>query len=132
MTIIDRFQLYSLHCSLSRTTGQFWNIPVDIAPFAGQLRAGESAKGLYTVTLTTAGKGPRSFTGWLHSLTWEAKEAPCLYVGDGQSGPVYEVIEPNDGVIASTYSDYQVEGAFSEEEYAFGRFNKDRCFTGTG
>ena len=105
---------------------------MDVAPFTSEMRAGESAEGLYSVNLTTYPTGSRSFTGQLHRLTWEAEEGPCLYVGSRQSGPVYEVVHPNDAVIASIYSDYRVDGAFSEENYSFGMFDEDRCFTGTG
>jgi hypothetical protein len=70
---------------------------------------------------------PRAYTGWLYDLTWEFKEGPCLYVGNRQSGPIYEVIDPNDGVIENMYKDYRVDSAFSEEDYVFGLFSEDRC-----
>lgn len=48
-------------------------------------------------------------------------------MGDAQAGPVYEVVSPNDGVLASNYRDYQVEGAFSEKDYRFRKFDEHRC-----
>jgi hypothetical protein len=72
---------------------------------------------------------PRAYTGWLFDLTWEFEEGPCLYVGNRQSGPIGEVADPNDGVIENIYSDYMVDSAFSEENYAFRLFSKDRCTT---
>ena len=70
---------------------------------------------------------PRAYTGWLYDLTWEFEEGPCFYVGNRQAGPIYEVTDPNDGVIENIYSDYKVDSAFSEENYAFGLFSEDRC-----
>ncbi len=112
---------------LSFNAGQYWNIPVDVTPFTGQLRSGEQATGRFVLNLTTFGSAPRSFTGWLYDLTWEFEEGPCLYVGNRQGGPIYEVPNPNDRVIAELYSDYRVESAFSEENYDFGLFSEDRC-----
>ena len=48
-------------------------------------------------------------------------------MGDRQSGPIYEVYEPNDGVIEGDYKDYQVTNAFSEVNYKFSRFNEMQC-----
>ena len=70
---------------------------------------------------------PRAYTGWLYDLTYEFEEGPCFYVGNRQGGPIYDVTDPNDGVIEKIYSDYKVESAFSEENYAFGLFSEDRC-----
>ena len=111
------------------STGQFWNIPVSVTPYTGLLRDGSQAQGLFTARITTSGATePRIFSGWLYRLTWEFEEGPCLYVGNKQSGPIYEVT-PNDGVIAETYKDYQVDSAFSEENYNFGLFSEERCGT---
>ncbi len=60
-------------------------------------------------------------------MTWEFKEGPCLFVGNRQGGPIYDVPNPNDRVIAELYSDYRVESAFSEQNYDFGLFSEDRC-----
>lgn len=112
--------------------GQFWNVPVGVTPYTGQLRSGEQSQGRFVLNLTTPGSEPRSFTGWLYNLTWEFEEGPCLYVGNRQAGPIYEVRNPNDEVIASLYSDYRVQSAFSEENYDFGMFDESRCVLGSG
>lgn len=53
-------------------------------------------------------------------------------MGSKQSGPIYEVWEPNDGVIEGTFRDYQVKKAFSEQDYRFGIFNEGRCIASSG
>ena len=107
--------------------GQFWNIPVEVSPFTGQLVSGEQATNHFLLHLTTPGSAPRSFIGFMYSLTWEGEEVPCLYVGDRQGGPTFEVNRSNDGAIAEMYSEYAVDGAFSQENYTFGLFNEDGC-----
>ncbi len=121
-----------IHIFLSFNTGQYWNIPVDVTPYIGQLRSGAPATGRFVLNLTTFGSGPRSFTGWLYDLTWEFDKGPCLYVGDRQGGPIYEVPNPNDWVIAELYTDYLVQSAFSEENYNLGLFSEERCTVGSG
>ena len=69
----------------------------------------------------------RSYTGWLYDLTWEFQEGPCLYVGNRQAGPIYEVMDPNDNVIEDRYKNYKVDSAFSEEGFDFGIFMEERC-----
>ena len=82
----------------------------------------------YVLNYTSAfSREPRTYTGWLYELTQSFEEGPCLYVGNRQAGPIYEVTDPNDGVIEGGYKSYRVPSAFSEEEYAFGLFNEDRC-----
>ena len=117
---------------ISLTLGQYWNIPVSVTPFTGQLRSGEQAQGRFILNLTTPGSAPRSFTGWLYELTWEFEQGPCLYVGNRQAGPIYEVPEPNGPVIAELYTEYAVDSAFSEENYSFGMFDENRCSQGSG
>ena len=48
-------------------------------------------------------------------------------MGGRQGGPIYEITNPNDGVIEDMYTDYRVDSAFSEEGYSFGLFNEERC-----
>ena len=107
----------------------FWNIPVEVTPYNGQLRNGGQAEGRFTVNMSSLAV-PRVYTGLLDDRTWESDDGPgvpCLHVGNIQAGPIYEVANPNDGVIENSYSDYKVESAFSEENYAFGLFSEDRC-----
>ena len=111
-------------------SGQFWNIPVSIAPYTGLLRDNSQAEGRFVINITTSGSDPpvqRSYTGWLYDLTWEFQEGPCLYVGNRQAGPIYEVMDPNDNVIEDRYKNYKVDSAFSEEGFDFGIFMEERC-----
>ena len=101
-----------------------------MTPFTGQLKSGEQAQGCFVLTLSTPGSAPRSFTGWLYELTWEFEQGPCLYVGNRDGGPVYEVHNPNGTVIAELYTEYAVDSAFSEENYSFGMFDELRCTVG--
>ena len=78
------------------------------------------------VSLTTR-DNPRRYTGKLLPFNWEFEQTPCLFVGSKQSGPIYEVSEPNDGVIEGSFMDYQVKNAFSEQGYHFSLFNESRC-----
>ena len=59
--------------------------------------------------------------------TLDETEEPCLYVGSRRAAPIGGFIIPNDTVIASMYTNYNVSGAYSEEEYEFGMFNENRC-----
>ena len=113
-------------------SGQFWNIPVSIAPYTGLLRDGNPSQDRFVINITTSGSDPtvqRSYTGLLHDLTWNYKDVagPCLYVGNKQGGPIYEVKNPNDNVIEEIYAEYKVGGAFSEDGYGFGIFMEERC-----
>jgi hypothetical protein len=116
--------------TFSSLSGQFWNIPVEVTPFNGELRNGRQAEDRFILNMSSLAV-PRAYTGSLEALTWELKEGPCLYVGNRQSGPIYEVTNPNDGVIENIYRDYRVDSAFSEENYIFGLFNEDRCVVQT-
>ncbi len=112
--------------SVTMYTGQFWNIPVNISPYTGSSRDGSVIAGGYIINITTSGKD-RSYTGLLHDITWDSKAGPCLYAGNRQSGSIYEIIDPNDGVIESIYTEYRVESAFSEASYTFSLFDEARC-----
>ena len=107
------------------STGQFWNARVSIEPFTGSVLG--AVPGDRFVVNITAGSKQRSFTGWLYDLTWDHSEGPCLYVGNRQSGPIGEVLDPNDPVIESLYSNYRVASAFDEGEYQFGMFDDSKC-----
>ena len=85
----------------------------------------------YVVNLThPATSEPRAFSGYSYQLTWDFKEAACLYVGNRQAGPIAEVDDPNDSVIEGTYKDYRVANAF-QTDYEFGLFSEDRCGSGS-
>lgn len=113
------------HPRFQYNAGQFWNIPVGITPFTGKNVYGKTMNNAFTVNLSTRGKD-RSYVGFLYHLTWEFHEGPCLYVGDGQSGSIYEIENPNDGVIEGTYMDYIVSEGFVDD-FKFGLFDKERC-----
>ena len=87
---------------------------------------GTVAVDTYTVNITIGGT-PRSYTGYLYQSTWDHTEESCLYVGNTQGGPIAEVSQPNDPVIADIYTAYKVPGAYSEVGYVFGLFNEDQC-----
>ena len=111
-------------------SGQFWNIPVSVEPFSGLERGGTISKNRLRVDLTTNNK-PRSFTGKLLPYNWASDQEPCLFVGNRQSGPIYAILDPNDGVIEGSFKDYKVKSAFSEKGYVFGLFDEDRCTEGS-
>ena len=73
----------------------------------------------------------KTFTGLHYDLTWEFDDAPCLYSGNRQGGPIGEVREPNDPVIEGIYTEYIVSGLF-ETAYIYGRFNETICEDGSG
>ena len=84
------------------------------------------ARYVINITSPLTGEG-RSYTGWLYDLTWSFDKAPCLYVGNRQAGPIYQVKEPNDPIIEGSYLHYMVPGLFSEEDYVYGLFGEDNC-----
>ena len=107
--------------------GQFWNVLVDLSPFNGTLRAGISGENRYEIDFNRDGSPRRVFTGYFYQLTWDQREGPCLYVGNRQGGPLFEVLSPNAPVIEGTYADYRVAGAFDETGFTFTRFDGTQC-----
>ena len=107
--------------------GQFWNVPIDLSPFNGTVRPGSSGENRYEIYFERDGSPRRVFTGYFYPLTWEQKEGPCLYAGNPQSGPIFEILSPNDPVIEGTSADYQVPSAFNETGYIFSRFDAGQC-----
>ncbi len=106
-------------------------------PFTGTLRSGASADtdNLYQVTVHHP-NGVRQFTAWLYPLTWEYRREYCLYAGNQQAGPVYEVVSPNDPVIEGVSENYYTETAYGTEFGegipgipSFDQFQESRCFT---
>ncbi len=107
--------------------GQFWNVPVSISPYRGVLSNGQLQTGWYIVSVTT-GATTRSYAGRLHRITWDKSREPCLYVGNIQSGPIAEVLDPNDPVIEGSFTEYVVKNPFYEDEnYTYGKFNESKC-----
>ena len=64
-----------------------------MTPFNGTLRDGMPAENVYTVSIDHPGGSMRSFSGWCSPVTWEFLEHPCLYVGNGQGGPIEEIVQ---------------------------------------
>ena len=103
--------------------GQFWNVPVDVSIYTGPLRAGSSkAYSRYTISVAHPLSPARSFTGIKYNYTWEFDEGVCLYAGNRQAGPIYEVESPNDPVIEGSYTNYIMSDAFATD-FAYTRFS---------
>ena len=111
--------------------GQFWNILISVKPFTGVDRSGNPVLEWYVVNITSSFTGEeRSYTGRLNELTWSLEvKCPCLYVGNRQAGPIYEIRAPNDSIIEGHYSEYLVPDIFSEEQFIYGLFEEDNCQT---
>ena len=106
-------------------TGQHWNREVSVTPFTGVDRNGNPAPNRYVINLSSPISGEeRSFTGY---FTWDFEDGPCLYAGNRQAGPIYEIQEPKDLVIEGRYNEYVVDSAFSEDIYAYGMFRENMC-----
>lgn len=109
--------------------GQFWNVPVRVTAYTGNVKSGAPDGERYVINITRPGSTRMaSFTGFFYDLNWEFEKQPCLYVGNRQGGPLYEIEKPNDRVIeGSSYKNYIVPGLFNENDYLFGRFDNSRC-----
>ena len=79
----------------------------------------------YFITVNYPGQA-RQFVGFLYPLTWEFEENQCLFVGNGQGGPIDEVDNPNDPVIYGEYTDYKVDSIFGTE-FDYDHFQSSRC-----
>ena len=73
-----------------------------------------SAPNHYAVTVNAPGEA-RKFFAWKYSRTWDIEGKTCLYSGNAQGGPLYEVTSLSDPVIQGTYKDYIVSGLFGSE-----------------
>ena len=99
-----------------------------VEPFTGLDRFGNPVPERYVINITSSLSGEeRSYTGWLYDLTWSFEEGPCLYVGNRQAGPIYEVKDPNDPIIEGRYSEYLVKDLFSEEDFMYTLFKEENC-----
>ena len=94
--------------------GQFWNIPIQIAPYAG------GAKDLYVITVNPADGNTRRFIGRQYGLTWDFSHQVCYYSGNGQGGRS-GLGTPDDTVIEGTYKDYITSGLYSSN-FGFTQF----------
>ena len=108
--------------------GQFWNVPLSVEPFTGVDRHGNPVPQRYVINITsTFSNDMRSYTGWLYDFAWSFEEGPCLYVGNRQAGPTYDVKSPNDPIIEGRYFEYIVPDLFNEDNYVYGLFAQDDC-----
>ena len=113
-----------LLCVYFSNPGQFWNVPIMLESYLGPAFRNQNA---YIITFTHPdAPGPRRFVGVLSRWTWEKRYELCLYVGNRQAGPLYEVETPNDPVIEGVYTDYRVTSLFGTE-YKFSHFDTSRC-----
>ena len=85
---------------------------------------------MYVVTVEPEDAPARSFLGHFYHLKWDKTREPCLYVGNAQGGPSYEVPDPNDSVIEGRYRDYIFDGADENlfaTGYTYSQFEEGRC-----
>ena len=109
-------------CLLPNHAGQFWNVPVNVTVYTGVLREGSVGNYTrYAISVAHPLSPKRTFTGILYAYTWEFDEGMCLYAGNRQAGPIYEVASPNDPVIEGTYVDYAMGSPFATN-FAYSRF----------
>ena len=67
------------------SAGQFWNVPVRVSPYTGEIEGWNTSEVYYVVNVTRPGTNKvASFTGFIFDYTWESEEGPCLYVGDSK------------------------------------------------
>ena len=133
--------LTSLSLSLSRSLslshthtqctipGQFWNVPIEVANFDGQVDSSDvlDLENRYSVTVIHPdAERERTFTAILYQFNWEFGRQPCFYAGNQQGGPIAEVLEPNDSVIEGEYFDYETNELFATD-YKFSRFDEYQC-----
>ena len=111
--------------------GQFWNIPVTYTRYNGtDLPAGTDPSRVYVVRVAPESSPARSFLGHIYHLKWDKSREPCLYVGNAQGGPSFEVPDPNDSVIEGRYRDYILQGGdgnLFETSYTYSQFEENRC-----
>ena len=80
------------------------------------------------MTVMPESSSPRSFLGEFYHLKWDTSREPCLYAGNAQGGPGYEVEDPNDSIIEGDYSDYIIpSGDLFETEFKYVQFDEERC-----
>ena len=127
--VVNKVSMYKVVCRY--TTGQFWNVPIQVQPFNGTTRPSvTSTSSIYEITVRHPDSEVRRFTGWFWPLTWEFRSEYCLYAGNQQAGPVYEVLTPNEAVIEGAYKDYLMDDSY-DFEFMFSRFENSSCSDST-
>lgn len=107
---------------LSLFVGQFWNIPVNITKYNGNIDGGVDTN-YYIVSVNHPKDPPRQFVGRYYDASWDSENKNCLYVGSRQGGKIREVESPNDPVIRGSYREYVVGDAF-ETRFAYSVFDE--------
>ncbi len=110
------------------STGQFWNVPIQVQPYTGPVKEGVNGDSYYVITTSHPDEPPRSFVGWLWQVTWEKKKEYCLYAGNRQAGPLYEILDDtvNSPVIFGKYADYKVDTPY-DTDFSYSHFNESEC-----
>ena len=120
---------HNVHTNTYTIPGQFWNVPIEVADFDGQVESSDvlDLQNRYAITVTHPNaERERTFTAILYDFNWEFGRQPCFYAGNQQGGPIAEVLDPNDSVIEGEYFDYETEGLFATR-YKFSRFEEQQC-----
>ena len=101
---------------------------MQVVPYTGRVRPDSSSDGYYVITTNHPDEGMRQFVGWIWPLTWEHQLEYCLYSGQYQGGPLYEIVDDtvNNGVIFGTYDDYEVDSSYGTD-FAYTHFNISQC-----
>ncbi len=96
--------------------------------YTGPVRDGANCDSCYVITTNHPDEPPRSFVGWLYPLTWEYRREYCLYAGENQAGPLYEILDDsmNSPVIFGTYRDYIVAEPYATD-FNYSHFEESRC-----
>ena len=103
---------------------------MSVQPITGlneTMRIHSSVRDLPHYTIAMPDPQGRMFTAIHHDVNWIWEKVNCLYAGNHQGGPIYEVDDPNDPVIAGEYTDYIVSAPFNETGYLFGLFDDLQC-----
>ena len=110
---------------ITSLTGQFWNIPLTIAPYVGPYGDGiaQLSDKIYSITASYPGAPERTFIADYGKRDW-LDNRPCLYAGNRNGGPIWEV-KGSSSVIEGKASDYKVDGLF-DTDFQFSKYN-DNC-----
>ena len=108
--------------------GQFWNVPIQVEPYTGPVQEGVNGDNYYVITTNHPDEPQRSFVGWLWPLTWEYKLEYCLYAGQNQAGPLYEILDDtvNSPVIFGEYTDYRLDTPYATN-FSYSHFEESNC-----
>ena len=94
--------------------------------YNGTLRDGSTRNDVYIITLRPPNAPMRQVPAFLSSLLWDRTVKDCLYAGNAQGGPIYEVPSPNDPLIQGRYQDYLTASSY-ETNYRYEQFDETSC-----